>query len=159
MEVMTSRFGTVPIPLGETICFPSGLIGFEDCQSWVLLAPRPNDSVIWLQSTQVPDIALPVVDPRAFEPEFTLQVEQTDWTPLGKREEDSSQSKSTVIIRQLLRAHDRHNRAGLTNRAPCEWPRRRDVRRKHRKASEHSRRGGFGPPVEHSRDHTQDRDY
>ncbi len=91
MEVTTSRFGTVHVPLGEAICFPSGLIGFEDCQSWVLLADRPNDAVIWLQSTQVPEIALPVVDPRTFVPEFILQVEQTDWTPLGKREEDSLQ--------------------------------------------------------------------
>lgn len=88
MEVTTSQFGTVHVPLGEAICFPSGLIGFEDCQSWVLLAHRPNDSVIWLQSTQIHEIALPVVDPRTFVPEFTLQLEQADWTPLGKREED-----------------------------------------------------------------------
>lgn len=88
MEVTTSRFGTVHVPLGEAICFPSGLIGFEDCQSWVLLAHRPKDSVIWLQSTQVEEIALPVVDPRTFVPEFTLQIEQAGWTPLGKREED-----------------------------------------------------------------------
>ncbi|MDG2206926.1 MAG: flagellar assembly protein FliW [Pirellulales bacterium] len=74
--------------MNETICFPSGLIGLEDCRSWVLLSEQPGDRFIWLQSTQQAEIALPLVDPRTFVPDFTLQVEESDWTPLGRREND-----------------------------------------------------------------------
>ena len=88
MEISTSRFDTLSISIAETICFPSGLIGFESCRSWVLLRQCPGDSVIWLQSTQEAEVALPVVDPRTFLPDFTLQLEERDWNPLGKRDED-----------------------------------------------------------------------
>lgn len=91
MEISTSRFDTLSISIAETICFPSGLIGFESCRSWVLLRQCPGDSVIWLQSTQEAEVALPVVDPRTFLPDFTLQLEERDWNPLGKRDEDAIQ--------------------------------------------------------------------
>jgi flagellar assembly factor FliW len=97
MEISTSRFGALSISIAETICFPSGLIGFENCRSWVLLRQRPGDSVIWLQSTQEVEVALPVVDPRTFVPDFTLQLEQCDWNPLGKREEDAIQVLVAVV--------------------------------------------------------------
>ena len=88
MDISTSRFGALTISMNETICFPSGLIGLEDCRSWVLLSEQPGDRFIWLQSTQQAEIALPLVDPRTFVPDFTLQVEESDWTPLGRREND-----------------------------------------------------------------------
>ncbi|MEE2781482.1 MAG: flagellar assembly protein FliW [Planctomycetota bacterium] len=82
--------------MNETICFPSGLIGLEDCRSWVLLSEQPDDRFIWFQSTQQAEIALPLVDPRTFVPDFTLQVEESDWTPLGRREDDLVQVLVTL---------------------------------------------------------------
>ena len=96
MNINTSRFGALEFPMAETICFPAGLIGLEDCRSWVLLSARPDDRVIWLQSTQQAEIALPLVDPRTFVPAFTLQVEPIDWAALGKREADAVQVLVTV---------------------------------------------------------------
>ena len=77
--------------MGEIICFPAGLVGFEDCRSWVLLTPRVGDRVLWLQSIQRGEIALPLVDPRTFVPEFTLRIGQSDWAAMGKRETDPLQ--------------------------------------------------------------------
>ena len=83
MELNTSRFGRIQCDMGKTLCFPAGLIGLEDCRSWVLLSEGQGHRVIWLQSTQQPEIALPLIDPRTFVSDFTLQIEQTDWAPLG----------------------------------------------------------------------------
>ncbi|MBC20667.1 MAG: hypothetical protein CMJ74_10470 [Planctomycetaceae bacterium] len=88
MELNTSRFGKLQCSQGETLCFPSGLVGLEDCRSWVLLTPREGDRVLWIQSTQQGEIALPVVDPRTFVADFTFRIEQSDWAALGKRETD-----------------------------------------------------------------------
>ena len=88
MELNTSRFGRLQCDLGKTLCFPAGLIGLEDCRSWVLLSPRAGDRVLWIQSTQQGEIALPLVDPRTFVPDFTLRIEKNDWAALGKREKD-----------------------------------------------------------------------
>ena len=96
MDINTSRFGALQFSMAETVCFPAGLIGLEDCRNWVLLSPRPGDRVIWVQSTQQAEIALPLVDPRTFVPEFTLQLEPSDWAPLGKRETDLVQVLVTM---------------------------------------------------------------
>ncbi len=108
MDINTSRFGRLQFSMAETICFPAGLIGLEDCRSWVLISPRAGDRVLWIQSTQQAEIALPLVDPRTFVPDFTLQIEPSDWAPLGKRETDLVQvlvtlgSKETGLSLNLL---------------------------------------------------------
>ena len=96
MDISTSRFGDLTISMNETICFPSGLIGLEDCRSWVLLSEQVDDRFIWFQSTQQAEIALPLVDPRTFVPDFTLQMEESDWAPLGRRENDLVQVLVTL---------------------------------------------------------------
>jgi flagellar assembly factor FliW len=100
MDINTSRFGRLQFSMAETICFPAGLIGLEDCRSWILISPRPGDRVIWVQSTQQAEIALPLVDPRTFVHDFSLQIEPSDWAPLGKREADLLQVLVTVGSRE-----------------------------------------------------------
>jgi flagellar assembly factor FliW len=96
MEVTTSRFGTILVSNADVICFPNGLAGFEDCRNWVLLLERPGRAVGWLQSTQWPEVALPVVDPRRFVPDYTLQLAPVDWLPLGADRRDRIQLLVTV---------------------------------------------------------------
>jgi flagellar assembly factor FliW len=74
MIVQTTRFGAVGIQAEDMLLFPSGLIGFEDCRHWVLLADRDSDAVGWLQNTARADVALAVVSPRRFAPEYKVRV-------------------------------------------------------------------------------------
>lgn len=83
MEIVTSRFGSLQIHPQDTICFPAGLPGFEDCREWVLLAENEHRPVAWLQATGWADLALPVVDPRRFSDAYTLRLAATDLAPLG----------------------------------------------------------------------------
>ncbi len=53
-------------------------MGFEDCQHWVILADGSNEAVAWLQSMNRPDIALPVVSPRRFIPDYQVRIEGRD---------------------------------------------------------------------------------
>ena len=63
MKIQTTRFGAIQIEPDDILFFRSGLLGFEDCRHWVLLADADNEAVAWLQSMQHSDIALPVVSP------------------------------------------------------------------------------------------------
>ena len=74
MEIPTSRFGTVEIAPGDVLRFPAGLPGLDDCTAWVLLADSQNDALGWLQSTTDPEVALAVVSPRRFVPDYKLRV-------------------------------------------------------------------------------------
>lgn len=74
MQIFTSRFGTVDVETDDVLLFPLGIAGFEQVQHWVLLADADNDAVAWLQSLQDPSIALAVVSPRRFLPEYQVRV-------------------------------------------------------------------------------------
>ena len=74
MEIRTSRFGSVEIAPDDVIEFPTGLPGLDDCTRWVLLADSQNDALGWLQSTTHPEVALAVVSPRRFVPDYQLRV-------------------------------------------------------------------------------------
>jgi flagellar assembly factor FliW len=74
MEIPTSRFGIVEIAPRDVIQFPAGLPGLDNCTDWVLLADSENDALGWLQSTTDPEVALAVVSPRRFVPDYQLRV-------------------------------------------------------------------------------------
>ena len=74
MEITTTRFGRLEIAAGDVIRFPAGLPGLNDCTSWVLLADAQNKALGWLQSADHPDVALAVVSPRRFVPDYELRV-------------------------------------------------------------------------------------
>ncbi|MGD9724192.1 MAG: flagellar assembly protein FliW [Pirellulales bacterium] len=83
MELHTTRFGTVSVEPNDVILFPTGLLGLDDCQHWVLLVDAQNESLGWLQSTTHSDVALAVVSPRRFVPHYDVRVPASELTPLA----------------------------------------------------------------------------
>jgi flagellar assembly factor FliW len=73
-QTCTSRFGTVSISPSDLLQFPQGLIGYEDKDRWVLLADSSNEAVGWLQSMTDSELALAVISPRRFIPEYRFHV-------------------------------------------------------------------------------------
>ena len=78
MKIHTTRFASIEIEPDYILFFRNGLIGFEDCRHWVLLADSDNSAVAWLQSMQHSDIALPVVSPRRFVSGYQVRLEPND---------------------------------------------------------------------------------
>jgi flagellar assembly factor FliW len=79
---MTTRFGRIDVAAGDVIRFPSGLPGLEDCREWALLADAGNDALGWLQSTTRPDVAVAVVSPRRFVPDYQVRIPRSELVPL-----------------------------------------------------------------------------
>jgi flagellar assembly factor FliW len=82
MRIMTTRFGRIDVAAGDVIRFPSGLPGLEDCREWALLADAGNDALGWLQSTTRPDVAVAVVSPRRFVPDYQVRIPRSELVPL-----------------------------------------------------------------------------
>jgi len=95
MEVNTSRFGSLDVDAEDLIHFPAGILGLEDCRDWVLLKDSQNDAVAWLQSVQRSKIALPLVSPRRFLPDYHIRVAQAE---LGLLEVDDVRAVQVVVI-------------------------------------------------------------
>jgi len=83
MRINTTRFGLIDVAAGDVIRFPSGLPGLEDCREWALLADAANDAVGWLQSTTRGEVALAVVSPRRFVPDYRVRIARSELQPLA----------------------------------------------------------------------------
>ncbi|MCX7402528.1 MAG: flagellar assembly protein FliW [Planctomycetia bacterium] len=98
MRISTSRFGRIDVAADDVLTFPSGLPGLEDCREWALLADSSNDALGWLQSTTRPDIAMAVVSPRRFVPDYQVRIPRSELTPLAI--DDIRQAQIVVIVSQ-----------------------------------------------------------
>jgi flagellar assembly factor FliW len=96
MNVETTRFGRLQIETHDIVEFPAGVFGLETCKQWVLLADAQNDALGWLQCTSRPDIALAVVTPRRFVPEYQVRVARQELMPLAL--DDVRDAKVLVIV-------------------------------------------------------------
>ena len=91
MQVRTTRFANVEVQPDDLIRFSDGMLGLEDCSTWVLLADAQNDAIGWLQSTTRPEVALAVVSPRRFVPEYQLRVYRRELASLGLAQPEDAQ--------------------------------------------------------------------
>jgi len=96
MRINTSRFGRIDVDAGDILRFPSGLPGLEDCREWALLADSTNDALGWLQSTTRGDVALAVVSPRRFVPDYQVRIPRSELAPLAIA--DIRQAQVVVVV-------------------------------------------------------------
>ena len=96
MKIDTSRFGCVHIAPDDLLHFPSGLLGLENCRHWVLLADAENDALGWLQDSSSPEIALAVVCPRRFVPDYQVRISRGELAPLELAEVREAQVLTIV---------------------------------------------------------------
>jgi len=82
MKIQTTRFGRIEIEPEDVLLFPHGLMAFESCRDWVLLSDPQNDAVAWLQSVDRPEVAMAVVSPRRFVPDYQVHVSRNQLRPL-----------------------------------------------------------------------------
>ncbi len=82
MQIATTHFGPVEIEIDDILVFPRGIVAFEDCRHWVLLSDEENPALAWLQSVSREEVALPVVSPRRFAPEYSVHISRGEIVPL-----------------------------------------------------------------------------
>lgn len=99
MRINTNRFGRIDVDPADILHFPSGLPGLEDCRDWALLADADNDALGWLQSTTRGDVALAVVSPRRFVPDYQVRIPRSELTPLSLA--DMRQAQVVVVVGKI----------------------------------------------------------
>jgi flagellar assembly factor FliW len=76
--ITTTRFGTLEVEEDLIITLPEGLIGFETCTQFVVVRHDENSAFRWLQSLDEPGMALPVLEPREFRPDYAPMISDAD---------------------------------------------------------------------------------
>ncbi len=85
MNIYTKLFGEVEVDVNKVINFDAGLIGFESCKQYMLIhdSEKENGKIVWLQSIDEPELALPVIDPLVIVPDYNPIVEDELLKTLG----------------------------------------------------------------------------
>lgn len=74
MIVKTGRFGQLTVGDDEKIRIPQGVLGFPEFTEFCLVDPADDTLILWLQSTQSPEIAFPLLEPKIFKPEYSARL-------------------------------------------------------------------------------------
>lgn len=74
MLVKTTRFGEIEVKEEHVIGFPLGLPGFEGEKRFILIETEEGSPFFFLQSTQTPDLAFIVANPRTFFSDYELHI-------------------------------------------------------------------------------------
>ncbi len=96
MKISTSRFGPVQFEPDDVIQFPAGILGLDGSSEWVLLADAQNDCLGWLQSASQAEIALAVVSPRRFIPDYQVRIARDEIAVLQLDQVQNAQVLVTV---------------------------------------------------------------
>ena len=95
---MEGRHGVIVAPDDCFIEFRDGIPGFADQTSWVVVASGENP-ISWLQSTDTPTIALPVVIPWAFHWDYEIKVSNDDLAAIELDDVRDSEILAVVNVR------------------------------------------------------------
>ncbi len=90
------RFGSVEVPDEDVIEFPFGLIGLGGSR-YALIDRNPGTGFLWLHCVEDQALALPVVSPYLFFPDFALDIAPEDRERTGI--EDAAGVRLYVTVR------------------------------------------------------------
>ncbi len=98
MIVETTRFGDVDVADDAVLHFDSGLLGLEDEARRLVLLERDGGPYHWLQSATHGEIAMLVVDPWEFFPDYEIDVPDDVQNDLGLTSVDDTQVMVIVSV-------------------------------------------------------------
>ena len=96
MQVLTTRFGTVEVEESAVIRFVGPIVGFDTYRDFVVVAVPETVPISWLQSTEDPALAFPVVDPFLIKTGYDITIPEPDAQEL--RLEDTGDAEIFTIV-------------------------------------------------------------
>jgi len=90
VEIVTTRFGNIPVSESDLIRIPDGLIGFRSQTQFLLFADREVIGLTWLQSATMPDLAFALIPPSLAVDDYRIDLRPGDRAALELEDEDSA---------------------------------------------------------------------
>ena len=75
MKINTRKFGEIKIDEKKILTMPEGLPGFSGFERFILIEDPKAAPFCWFQSTQEPNLALIIMNPFLFKPDYKIDLE------------------------------------------------------------------------------------
>ena len=101
MRVKTRLFGEIEISDDKIISLVNGLIGFPEMKKYTLIfdeEKKDRGNIMWLQSLDEPDFAMPVMVPNKVKPDYSPVIDEEALKPLGEITNDNVYVLVTVRV-------------------------------------------------------------
>jgi flagellar assembly factor FliW len=100
MEIQTTRFGATKFDDSAVLTFTQPIIGFREFRRFVVLPGPPDSAVVWLQSTESPELAFILMDPRDVAPSYTVKLSEHELAELAVSTVDELDIYTIVVVPQ-----------------------------------------------------------
>ena len=100
MNIMTKLFGEIGIDINKVITFKAGLIGFKEYKQFMIIhdAEGEESKILWLQSIDEPELALPIINPLLIRPDYNPVVEDELFRNIGEPDEEELMVFVTLTV-------------------------------------------------------------
>lgn len=101
MKANTRIFGEIDIDDSKVITFVNGMVGFPDMKKFTLIydeEKKNKGGIMWFQSLDEPEFAMPVMEPTVIMPEYNPTVNDELLRPLGELTSDNLYVLVTVTV-------------------------------------------------------------
>lgn len=101
MKANTRIFGEIDIDESKIITFVNGMVGFPDMKKFTLIydeEKKNKGGIMWFQSLDEPEFAMPVMEPTVILPEYNPTVNDELLSPLGELTSDNLYVLVTVTV-------------------------------------------------------------
>jgi flagellar assembly factor FliW len=74
VKITSTRFGELEVDKKDIITFKEGLLGFDHLQKYFIVDPGDQTLILWLQSIDDSGVAFPIIEPKIFNPNFSVKL-------------------------------------------------------------------------------------
>lgn len=100
MTTETRLFGKITIADEKLITFPEGIVGFPFMKQFALIRDEENENaaIMWLQSMEESQFAMPVIEPNLIEENYNPVVDDEYLAPVGDISPEQTYSLVTITV-------------------------------------------------------------
>lgn len=102
-KIKTRDFGEIEVNENDTINFSSGMYGFEDYNSFIILKDAPEDDIMFLQSLDNTELSFVLVDPYSISRTFAPNLIEEDLAELKVKDEGELKFLVIAIIKENVK--------------------------------------------------------
>jgi flagellar assembly factor FliW len=98
MKVETTRFGTLDVDEKKTVYFTQPILGFSDCQRYIIIEGPGEGKIWWLQSCDRPELAFIVMDPLQVVPDYEVRLDASEVDDLQLERAEDARLLTIVVV-------------------------------------------------------------
>jgi flagellar assembly factor FliW len=78
MEKIQTRFGIIEYEASNLLHFPAGMIGLPNLRNFIVIPPKKDGPLFWIQNVDDPDFAFILTDPGNFFLDYKIQLDESE---------------------------------------------------------------------------------